>query len=165
MEASSSTQAGTQAPSMSNRGTAAADAWSQHISEAKNAGGSGVSSNAVDGKKQAPLVSNRGTEREDALANSGVDHVIIRKFLDKDVHDFQLGGAEQELAWWSQRFSWRTRLNKKTTSKLKHPNDSPAASSSYPPPLPLRRAYPTMPSAVQGLQGCTKTTQGQPSSK
>ena len=127
MEASSSTQAGTQAPSMSNRGTAAADAWSQHTSEAKNAGGSGVSSNAVDGQKQAPLVSNRGTEREDALANSGFDRVIIREFLDNDVHDFQLGGAEQELAWWSLRFSWRTRLHKKTTVQTKATQGQPSS--------------------------------------
>ncbi len=117
MEASSSTQAGTQAPSMSNRGTAAADAWSQHTSEAKNAGGSGVSSNAVIIR----------WEREDALANSGVDSVIIGKFLDKDVHDFQLGGAEQELAWWSRRFSWRTRLNKKTTVQTKATQGQPSS--------------------------------------
>ena len=111
MEASSSTQAGTQAPSMSNRGTAAADAWSQHTSEAKNAGGTVIIR----------------WEREDALANSGVDHVIIRKFLDKDVHDFQPGGAELELAWWSQRFSWRTRLNKKTTVQTKATQGQPSS--------------------------------------
>ncbi len=56
-----------QAPLVSNRGTAAVGAWSQHTSKDKDAGWSGMSCNADGGQGQAPSVSNRGTAAVDAF--------------------------------------------------------------------------------------------------